>query len=239
MGVLDLPSPYLTAVDDWLAHFMPAAMTLVIWAAAGSVLCMELYRLTSPQKHIAEIKLALERSRRQVAEFDGEMEEAWPHIRRMLSLAMHRVAITFPATIVASLPLLLVIVWLDNRYGDAYPPPGVPVSVQVAGGFEGRWVNGDGGPPRAAVVDRGGAPVAEVPVAEPVSIIHKRRWWNALIGNPAGYLPDNLPFDRIDIALPRRQVLSVGPAWLRGWEPTFFVALILFSLGFKTVRGVA
>jgi hypothetical protein len=239
MGVLDIPSPYLSAVDDWLTHFMPAAMTLVLWAAAGAVLCMELYRLTSPQRHIAEIKLALVRARRQVAEFDGEMEEAWPHIRRMLSLAMHRVAITLPATVVASLPLLLVIVWLDNRYGDAYPPPNVPVSVQVAGGFEGRWVNGGGDVPRAAVVDRGGAPVAEVPVAEPVSIIHKRRWWNMLIGNPAGYLPDDLPFDRIDIALPRQQILSVGPAWLRGWEAIFFAALILVSLGFKTVRGVA
>jgi hypothetical protein len=239
MGLLDLPSPIFSAVDDWLTYFLPSSVKLVFWAALGAFLCMELYRLFSPQKRIAEIKLAYVRSRRRVADFEGELEEAWPHLRQMLSLALRRVVLVLPATIVAALPLLLVVVWLDSRYGDVYPPPDAPVSVSVPGDFEGRWVNEGDGVPRAEVVDRRGATITEVPVAKAVSVIHKRRWWNALIGNPAGYLPDNLPFDRIDMVLPRQQILAIGPAWLRGWEGVFFAASILVGLACKSLRGIA
>lgn len=239
MGLLDMPSPVLSALDDWLTPFLPSSAKLVLWAALGAFLGMELYRLLSPQKRIAEIKLAYARTQQSVADFEGEFQEAWPLLRRMLALALQRVALVFPATIAASLPLLLVVVWLDSRYGDVYPPPDASVGVDVSGDFKGRWVNGGNGVPHARIVDRTGAAIADVPVTQAVSVIQKWRWWNVLIGNPAGYLPDDLPFDRIDLGLPRQQVLAVGPAWLRGWEGIFFAATILVALMLKSVRGIA
>ena len=238
MGLLDLPAPVLSAIDGWLAGFLPVVVRLVFWAAVTALLGMELYRLLSPQERIAGTRLAFEQSRRRVAEFEGEFEDAWPHIRAMFSSALRRLALAFPATIVAALPFLVAIVWLDTRYGNTYPPLDIPAAITVPGEFEGRWVAVDGGVPRAAIADRSGVPVAEVPVAQPVPVIHKRRWWNALIGNPAGYLPEELPFDRVDIALPRRQVLSLGPDWLRDWEVVFLAASILFAVAFKTVRRI-
>ena len=80
--------------------------------------------------------------------------------------------------------------------------------------------------------------MTDVPVVSPAPVIEKWRWWNALIGNPAGYLADGLPIDRIEIGLPRRQILSFGPAWMRGWEITFFGSLMLFALSFKMLRRV-
>lgn len=239
MGLLDMPSPALSALDDWLTFFLPSSAKLVLWAALGAFLGMELYRLLSPQKRIAEIKLAYARAQQSVADFEGEFQQAWPLLRRMLTLALRRVALVFPATIAASLPLLLVAVWLDSRYGDVYPPPDAPVGVTVSNDFEGRWVNAGDGVPHARIVDRAGAAIADVPVTQAVSVIQKWRWWNVLVGNPAGYLPDDLPFDRIDLGLPRQQVLGVGPAWLRGWEGIFFVATILVALVLKSVRGIA
>lgn len=239
MGLLDLPAPALSAINSWLAQFLPSVVLLLFWAALGAFLSMELYRLFSPQKRIAKIKLAFEQTRRHVAAFDGEFEEAWPHMRRMLSLALQRVALVFPATIVASLPLLIGIVWIDGQYGSMFPPSHATVNVTVPGDFQGRWVETNGGAPHAQVVDRDGRPLADIVVTKPVSVIHKRVWWNTLIGNPAGYLDDTLPFDRIDIALPRQQVLSFGPSWLRGWEAIFFAAMVLFALAFKTVRRIA
>ncbi|RUU04175.1 hypothetical protein EOD23_17080 [Mesorhizobium sp. USDA-HM6] len=239
MGLLDMPSPVLSALDNWLTPVLPSPVKLVLWAALGAFLCMELYRVLSPQKRIAEIKLAYARTQQSVADFEGEFEEAWPLLRRMLALALRRVALVFPATIAASLPLLLVVVWLDSRYGDVYPPPDASVGVTVSNDFLGRWVNAGNGVPHAQVVDRTGAAIADVPVTSAVSVIQKWRWWNVLIGNPAGYLPDDLPFDRIDLGLPRQQVLAVGPAWLRGWEGIFFAATILVALMLKSVRGIA
>jgi hypothetical protein len=236
MGLLDLPSPVLSWIDERLTGLLPTTAALLLWAAVGAFLSMELYRLTSPQKRMTVIRRALDRTRSYVAHFDGPFEEAWPHIRHMLSLALRRVVMVLPATILASLPLLVVIVWLDSRYGDAFPSPGEPVSVTAPGGFQGHWV--DGAPPRAQVVDAKGAAVADVPVAAPAPVIHKRRWWNTLVGNPAGYLPDGAPVDRIDIALPRQQFLAIGPRWMRGWEVTFFTALFIFALTLKTVRRI-
>ncbi|AZO31439.1 hypothetical protein [Mesorhizobium sp. M1B.F.Ca.ET.045.04.1.1] len=239
MGLLDMLSPVLSALDNWLTPVLPSSARLVLWAALGAFLCMELYRVLSPQKRIAEIKLAYARTQQSVADFEGEFQEAWPLLRRMLALALRRVALVFPATIAASLPLLLIVVWLDSRYGDVYPPPDASVGVKVSGDFKGRWVNGSNGVPHAQIVDRAGSAIADVPVTQAVSVIQKWRWWNVLIGNPAGYLPEDLPFDRIDLGLPRQQVLGVGPAWLRGWEGIFFAATILVALMLKSVRGIA
>ncbi|WP_137389039.1 hypothetical protein [Rhodoligotrophos defluvii] len=222
-----------------MTDFLPPIAKLVFWAAVAAIISMESYRLLSPQKQIAQLKGALDQARRRVAEFNGELDEAWPHLRQMLSLAFRRVAAVLPATLIASLPLLIFIVWLDANYGGTFPPPGTPISVQVPGEFQARWVDdGTGAPPRAEVLDPDGAAVAEVPVPVPVSIIHKRRWWNALVANPAGYLADALPIDRVEFALPRQEILSIGPGWMRGWEVTFFATLVLFALILKTVRRI-
>lgn len=239
MGILDLPSPLLSAADRWLTEVMPPLARLLVWAAVGALISMELYRLLSPQKRIAGIKAALIEERRVLVDFDGELGEAWPMMRRMLGFAVRRVLIVLPATIVASLPLLVFIVWLDSHYGGAYPPRGTPVNVEVPAGFQAQWRDqGTEAAPRAVVRDLEGRPVAEVPVAAPIPEIHKWQWWNTLIGNPAGYLRDELPIDRIEIALPRQQFLDIGPAWMRGWEVTFFTALILFAITFKYARRI-
>jgi hypothetical protein len=239
MGLLDLPAPLFSWLDAVLTMIAPPFARLLLWAAAGALISMELYRLVSPQERIATVKSALEQVRRTVNDFDGPFEEAWPHIRHMLWLAVRRVLLVLPATLLASLPLLVVIVWLDTHYGGMFPPPGASAAVHVGEGFQGRWIDeGNGSPPRAEVLDPVGARIAEVPMAAPVSVVHKRQWWNALIGNPAGYLSDETPLDRIEIALPRQQLISFGPDWLRGWEPVFFVALLAFALALKTVRRI-
>jgi len=235
MGLLDFPAPFLSWLDDWLTGFLPPLAKLILWAGVGAILSMALYRLLSPQHQIAALKRVLVRAQQRVAEYDGELSGAWPLIGRMLSLAVRRVALVLPATLLASLPLLAFIVWLDGAYGSVFPPPGEPAQIEVRGDYHGEWIEGSGGPPLARVVNGNGEPVVDVPLAAPVSTVHKRRWWNALIGNPAGYLPADAPIDDIRVAMHRQQFLSVGPDWLRGWEAIYFPALILFALTFKAV----
>lgn len=238
MGLLDLPAALFTWLDQFLG-LLPPAIRLLLWAAVAALASMELYRLLSPQQRVAELKLALEGAQRGLAAYDGPFEGAWTLIRRMLGLALRRVIIVLPATLAASLPLLLLIIWLDTAYNRTFPPAGQAVAVKVAGDYNGQWVDPDGAtPPRARVLSDNGGTVADVPVGAPISVLHKHQWWNALIGNPAGYLEDSAPFDRIEIDLPRQEFLSVGPAWLRGWETIFFPALILIALGFKVTRRI-
>jgi hypothetical protein len=66
-----------------------------------------------------------------------------------------------------------------------------------------------------------------------VAVVHKRRWWSWILGNEAGYLPDSAAADSISFALPSREILTIGPAWMRGWELTYFVSLLIVSLAIK------
>lgn len=239
MGLFDLPSPIFTWLDELLSTFLAPAGRLILWAAFGSAVSMELYRVISPQRRIAQIKQAFERAQGRAASADGTFAETWAESRRMVALALRRVGLAFPATMVAALPLIVVVVWLDGSYGGRFPAPGEPVSVQVPQQFEGYWIPARSGtPPRAMILDGAGTTMVEVAVPSPVPVIHKWRWWNVFIGNPAGYLPSHLPVDWIAFALPRQQVLDVGPDWMRGWEATFFTSVLLLALGLKAIRRI-
>lgn len=238
MGLLDLPSPVFALIDGWLSGALPPLGRLLVWAAVGAVLSIELYRAASPQRQIARVRRVLGHMQQRMIGFDRAFSEEWTLIRRMFRLALRQVALVLPASVLASLPVLLCVIWIDTHYGTSYPPPGTHVSVRVPGEFEGRWIEGPQAGPRAAVFDPAGSPVAEVPIPAPSRHVGKWQWWNALVGNPAGYLRNDMPVDRIDIALPRQQFLPFGPDWLRGWEPAYFGTLMLFALAFKTIRRI-
>lgn len=239
MGLLDLPTPLFAWLDARLNGWLPPVAIICLWGILGALVSMELYRLLSPQARIRAIKARLARAQQRLSAYDGELDGAWPLIRRMLGLALRRVGVVLPATLAASLPLLALIVWLDTSYGRAFPEPGLYEGVAVEEPYRGTLVtNGDERPARAEVRDDSGALVAEVELPAPVPVVHKKRWWNVLIGNPNGYLDPDGPLDHIAIDLPRRQYLSSGPDWLRGWEVAFFGALILSSLAFKFARRI-
>lgn len=240
MSLLDGPF-WLLARADGLVSGLPEWLRVTLWALVGAALSMELYRLLSPQAHIRTVKATLAEAQAKVAAFDGPFEEGWPLIRRMLALALRRVWLVLPATLAASVPLLVLILWLAVAYGAVFPPAGSSVSVRATPAYEARWVESGLGNPRPLVEVAGpaGETVVRAPVAAPVETIGKWRWWNALVGNPAGYLPDNGPVEEVRIDLPRRQFLSAGPDWLRGWEVVFLPALLLAALGYKRLRRVA
>ena len=48
------------------------------------------------------------------------------------------------------------------------------------------------------VADPAGHVISTIPWAAPIATIHKRQWWNVLVGNPAGYLPDDAGVERIE-----------------------------------------
>lgn len=153
MELLDLPASVLTWIDRQAAVVFPPVVRLVLWGVAGAVVSMSLYRVLSPQDRIARCKLDIRQARRDLDRFDGEFTEAIPLIKRLLKLSLRQVGrVGWPA-MAASLPLLVLLVWLNTEYG------------------------------------------------------HKTC----------------LPF---------------GPAWARGWEPTFFLTLVLVSMIVKVAGRI-
>jgi len=108
--------------------------------------------------------------------------------------------------------------------------------VHEAGGdaAERRWRLG--WPMRAAparLVDTDGRVLAELPPERATPVLHPKRWWNALIANPGGYLADDAPIDALRLELPATEVLGFGPDWMRGWPFLYFVLLIAGAIWLK------
>lgn len=235
MGVLDLPHPLFALLDPVLAAFLPPAGRLVAWAVIGSLLTLGLYRLLSPQARIGQVKREARTARQRLYAYDGELAGAWPLISAQLGASLRHIGLVLPATMLAVLPLISLLTWLETAYGRDYPPPGTEPVVQVEPPHvraQWLWSDGDEGPRAAPTIraHHGETAVAEIALAAPVPVIERPRWWHWLIGNPAGYLPADGPVERIEIELPAKHYIGAGPEWARAWPAVFLPAFLLFSL---------
>lgn len=238
-GLLDLPAPLYAALDRWMAGLLPPSGRLILWAALGGILSVWLYRLLSPQARIAAAKAEVARTRRDLDRHEGDFASALPLLKAQLGAALRHVALVLPASLIASLPVLTLLVWLDTAYGHAYPAPGEVPRLAVAPlALSAEWRSAPGAPPQIHVRAPDGTEVLEVALRAPVTVIEKRQGWNWLIGNPAGYLPEHGPVERIFVDLPERHFLSFGPDWMRSWLGLFLPALVVVSLAVHRLARV-
>jgi hypothetical protein len=238
MGLLDLPAPVFDLVDGLLTP-LPPLLRLTLWAIAGAAISLALYCWLSPQRRIATAKAEALEARRRLNAHDGDLESALPLMRQSMKAALRHVGLVFPAALIASLPVLTLLVWLDGAYGHRFPEnlqaPAIAVEPQR---FSAEWqATGTGG--EIAVRDESGTEVERLALAEPITRVEKRRWWNALVGNPAGYLPDSGPIEAVAIDLPERQYLTVGPDWLRSWPTVALSVLVIATLVIMRVARIA
>jgi hypothetical protein len=212
----------------------------VIWGLVAAVLSMGLYWLFSSQAKLTDIKIRAMKARQDLNAFDGEFTEAWPLMRSMLGLSLRQLGMTTMPALLASIPVLALIVWLGTAYGYALPDGSEDIAVEtvpsqpVSAAYQAS--DAAASPtnfPRLLITDDTGGVVSDIALAAPVPTIHKKQWWNALFGNPLGYLPEDGAIDAIQIGLPERDYLGFGPGWLRPWYVLFFTILVLGSLAIK------
>lgn len=254
MGLLDLPSPVFAFVDR-LLFFLPDLAMIAFWALLSAIGTMWLYHRYSKQDELAELKPEIKRVQREMASYDGPMNGLWPLIRRSMSLSGKQMGMTLWPALLASLPVLFVLAFLSNEYGHRFPEAGERVTVTPAGAeapASWQWrgasrADWSAGKERwhvawpddeARLVTGNGTALLTLPTDQPVTVIHKRQWWNWLIGNPAGYLGEDAPAEALEIGVPRRDYLPFGPDWLGYWEIPYLVLLVAFSLTIKIRLGI-
>lgn len=247
MGLFDLPAPMLSWMDSAVAPILPPTARLVAWGIVASALSMGLYWLLSAQEELARVKIEAAAARRDLAAYDGDFDGVLPRARRMLALSLRNIYLAGVPAVIASLPLISLIAWASNTYGYILPAAGQGVRVTwqpaavaldlepdvIVVPDEGnilRWPGPDG---KVAVHDSAGAVLAEIEPTVAAPVIHKRVWWNLLIGNPAGYLPQDAAVDQIELELRPATYLTVGPTWLRGWEAALLLPLLITSIAIK------
>jgi hypothetical protein len=255
MGLLDLPGPLFGLIDQLLAGFLPGLVRLIAWGILAGWLTMVVYRRLSNQERIQVLKGQQREQQRLIADFDGEIGELFPLIRHALGLGMRQLGLSIGPALLATIPVLFLIVWVAGAFGYEQPERGAPVALKAVGG------NGAAATlewqPATAVSPSGegwvvewpatgssvrlasnGTTLVEFPTMKPIPVIHKKQWWNLLMANPIGYLPDDAPIEAVEIGLPPQRFLPFGPGWLQGWMFSFFTSFLLASIAFKLLLKI-
>lgn len=243
MGLFDLPAPLLDGSHRlWVVVLgdgtWSGCLFLVILAVVVSVVSQEIYRLASPQARIVALQEQTIAAQRALDAHRGEFAEAWPLMGQMLRCAGLRVALVLPGTLLAAYPVIAAIFWLEANFSYRLPPSGTVPVIEAPAPYKAVWIDGnDRRAPTVALFDGTGARVAGLVLSRPVAELHKRQWWNTLAADPA-YLPADVTIDSLHIDLAPRQLIAVGPPWLRGWPTVFFPALLVFALIYRAWRGI-
>lgn len=255
MGLLDLPGPVFGLLDQWLAGVLPSLVRLIAWGVLAGWLTMVVYRRLSNQDRIQVLKGQQKEQQRLIADFDGEIAELFPLVRHALGLGMRQLGLSLGPALLATIPVLFLIVWVAGAFGYQQPAPGDPVAIKAVGGelpaaplewqpanaarpAEGGWnVEWPAAGSTVRVLSNG-TTLAEFPAQEPIPVIHKKQWWNLFMANPIGYLPEQAPIEVLEIGLPAQRFLAFGPDWMRGWMFSFFTSFLLASVGFKLLLKI-
>lgn len=252
MGLFDLPAPVFSAIDGVMAELMPPVLRLVLWGIFAGWLTMAAYRFFSDQGKIGAVKAALKLQNKAIAGFDGEFAELLPLVRHALALGIRQLGLALGPALLATLPVLFVVAWVAGEFAYRTPETGSDVLVRVepaAGDI--RWSSAaesrlpdktnDGvgwlirwpSETRPLTMSDGHETLLVFPLTHDVPIIHKKRWWNLLMANPMGYLPEHGETEVVHIELPEKVFIGAGPGWMRGWMFSFFTAFLLSSVAFK------
>jgi predicted AlkP superfamily phosphohydrolase/phosphomutase len=228
-GALEVASPAFAWADRSLLGWLPPAGRIAVWAAIAAVLSFSLYRLI------------------------------WRILGGRSSTGGRRFWTALGTGLIAAVPLILILVWVSNGFDQRMPEPGERIDVRAvaSGGRElppltwrgegEREVQRDGagswslpwpsGGHPLQLIDSDGTILMQLPTREAVSSVHQQRWWDALLGSPAGRLPGPGDVAAVEFGLPQTEILPLGPAWMRGWAPLFFLVAILTFLLLFTFAG--
>lgn len=251
MGIFDLLSPFFSWFDALLGQIISPILRLIFWGIVSSILSMWLYKLLSPQEKLAQNKIAVAETKKTLAKYDDDFEGALQLSQRLLGLSLKQVGLALGPAILASLPVVFLLVWLGGAYDYRLPAPKAMIDIQISPpAAEVQWQPADAQPglepgewqiswPNSeeplSLHDSTGQLIATFPLSKPVPILHQYQWWNILFANPAGYIPDQANLESVEIAIPENQYLNFGPDWMRSSIALFLIVVIICSLAIKFI----
>ncbi len=257
MGFFDILSPYLTIVDGLLSLYISDWLIMLFWGLLAALVSTVVFKKCSNPETISHLKKQLKAKQQELNDHDGEFSELKTLAAETMKLSLKRMLLTFFPAMLASIPVIFLLTHLSNRYDLKQPRPGDEVPINITWGSDNstpdvlviaqeknvesevhNHVNWPSGEEKVQLFDRGhDQTIVELPL--PLStVIHKKLWWNALIGNPAGYLDDASHVNHISFTFEKKQIIGFGPSWMRGWLTVFLFFTVSFSIVFMWIFKV-
>lgn len=109
---------------DRALDFLPGPVRVLLWGTVLGAVAMGLYGLVSPQEKIGEAAEASAEARREMRQYDGtELSVVWELSRASLKLSLRQFGLVLLPTLVAAVPVLLVIMGLETVYAETLMIP--------------------------------------------------------------------------------------------------------------------
>lgn len=253
MGFFDLLNPVFTGIETYLLSWVPAWARVSLWGLVSGVVTMLLYAKVSNQDALAKGKLASKDALGALRKLDPEAEfdVALATMRKAIAAPLRQTMNAAVPALWASLPIIFVLVWLDHSYSYQVPPAGSSIAVVTEPfvplqerddvertedqTYSLTW-------PESGQIELNGLSgdrMVSIPSSTLVPVIHKRKWWNMLIGNPAGYIDESAPIDSVEFTHTPRELIDLGPHWLRSWLVFYFAVLMASAIAIKVKFKIA
>ena len=194
---------------------------------------MGIYYWVSPREKLLHVTGQAKEIARQLRAYDGDYAGAQVLLKQNLKLSLQRVWLTLGPTVAAGLPVILTFYLLENHYAHRFPEPGQSVLVLIEPVSEARGIRFE--PSGAAewneekaawnlawpdvgqnvdLTDPAGRKILTLPTAVPrIS---------------ADQIPQESAISAVSFDFPLREMIPVGPDWMRSWLFTS-ITLVTFT----------
>jgi hypothetical protein len=237
------------SIQNYLSVYANDYVIILFWALVLSTISMLIYKLTSPQQRLKELKVKQKEIQELMKDDDLMEEQAIPMAGKLLKVSFKRVSLTCLPAILSGIPILLMWGILSYNFDRSAPQAGDVISMNVYPAVEGVYVNNEFLAPNGEgdiainwpsignlkMDDPQGHGIFDINRTKPEYFINKWQWWNVIIPSPYGYISNNADVEMIWINLPMREYLTFGPWWLRSWFVIFVLGMISFSMMIKFV----
>lgn len=252
----------LETIDGWLS-FLPVWCRVTLWGTFLGSATMGVYGLFAPQEELAELKERTQKAREDLQSYDGtDPGVLWSKMKKTFALSFDQMKLMFGPTMMAGIPVVLVLVWMELAYAHRFPEPGEEIRVETVAAEsadepELRWepasaveatddgnrVQWPGAGESVTLLEgtKSGGSATELvsfPLPAARTRVGQPNWTHWIFANPAGYLPESSDVRRVELELPRRMVLPWGPDWMRTWHPLFLVVITVAAGGVKVGFGI-
>ena len=260
MGFFDLPAPIFSLLDRLLV-FLPDLVKLIIWGLVAGYGTMWLFKRFSNQEKIQGLKIQVKKNQKKMAAFEGEINELLPLIGQTLKLAFKQLGAALGPALLVSIPVIFILAWLSNSYSLKQPEASEVYQAEVitlsdsnfssaeynlGNKAQTRWLENDSAwefswpaEGKPLTLNHSSANILSISADKVTNIVHKKQWWNWLVGNTMGYLPADSNIDQIIFNFEENKILEMGPGWMHGWMFPFFLSFLIFSLAFKFILKIA
>ena len=253
MGFFDLLNPVFTGIEAYCLSWLPAWTRVALYGLGSGIVTMLLYAKLSNQDALADGKQASKEALTRLRELDPEAEfdVVLATMRKAIIEPLKHAKLAAGPALWASLPLVFILVWLDNSYSYEAPSAGSVIQVLTEPFVplqEGDGVHRSEGQayavtwPESGPIELKGLTgdlIVSIPATTHIPLIHKREWWNILIGNPAGYIDESAAITSVEITIPPGELINSGPHWLRSWLIFYFSALMATAIAIKVKFKIA